>query len=224
MFGANDQPQARGGGVVLQVPSPTRRGLRRVAVDDESRWGARVVATVLAHLGSAGDQRRRTIKLKTRRRLPRTLSEESVKLIIDACDRLRDRFLIELLAGTGMRIGEALGLRHEDIDAASTLIRIRARRNVNGARVKGGQRDIPVSPSLIRLYTDYLVEDYGDLDFDYVFVNLWGGTVGTPWRYWNVTDLRLVEVNQRTVDNLTKIIGSLENDTATAEPGENDAC
>jgi integrase/recombinase XerD len=51
--------------------------------------------------------------------------------------------LIELLAGTGMRIGEALGLRHEDIDAASTLIRIRARRNINGARVKGGQRDIP---------------------------------------------------------------------------------
>ena len=178
----------------------------------------------LAHLGSAGDQRRRTIKLKTRRRLPRTLSEESVKLIIDACDRLRDRFLIELLAGTGMRIGEALGLRHEDIDAASTLIRIRARRNVNGARVKGGQRDIAVSPSLIRLYTDYLVEDYGDLDCDYVFVNLWGGSVGTPWRYWNVTDLRLVEMNQRTVDNLTKIIGSLENDAATAEPGENDAC
>ena len=37
-------------------------------------------------------------------------------------------------------------------------------------------------------------------------------------------DLRLVEVNQRTVDNLTKIIGSLENVAATAEPGENDAC
>ncbi len=37
-----------------------------------------------------------------------------------------------------MRIGEALGLRHEDIDAAATLIRIRARRNSNGARVKGG--------------------------------------------------------------------------------------
>ena len=68
----------------------------------------------LAHLGSAGDQRRQTIKLKTRRRLPRTLSEESVQLIVDACDRLRDRFLIELLAGTGMRIGEVLGLAGPD--------------------------------------------------------------------------------------------------------------
>lgn len=143
----------------------------------------------LAHLGSAGDQHRRTIKLKTRRRLPRTLPEESVQLIVNACDRLRDRFLIELLAGTGMRIGEALGLRHEDIDAAGTLIRIRARRNSNGARVKGGQREIPVAASLIRLYTDYLVDEYGELDCDYVFVNLWGGSVGTPLRYWNVTDL-----------------------------------
>jgi integrase/recombinase XerD len=150
----------------------------------------------LAHLGSAGDQRRRTIKLKTRRQLPRTLPEESVQLIVAACDRLRDRFLIELLAGTGMRIGEALGLRHEDIDAAVTLIRIRSRRNSNGARVKGGQREIPVSASLIRLYTDYLVEEYGELDCDYVFVNLWGGSVGTPWRYWNVTDL-VVRLRQR---------------------------
>ena len=80
------------------------------------------------------------------------------------------------------------------------------------------------SHRLIRLYTDCLVEDYGDLGCDYVFVNLWGGLVGTAWRYWNVTDLRLVEMNQRTVDNLTKIIGSLENVAATAEPGENDAC
>jgi len=102
----------------------------------------------LAHLGSDGDNRRRTIKLKTQRQLPRTLSPESVAAVLGACDRLRDRFLIELLTGTGMRIGEALGLRHEDIDAAGTLIRIRLRDNSNGARAKGGQREIPVSASL----------------------------------------------------------------------------
>jgi len=32
---------------------------------------------------------------------------------------LRDRFLFALLYDSGCRIGEALGLRHEDIDAAS---------------------------------------------------------------------------------------------------------
>jgi hypothetical protein len=36
--------------------------------------------------------------------------------------------------------------------------------------------------------------------------------------------LRVVEMNQRTADNLTKIIGSLENDAATAEPSHSDAC
>jgi hypothetical protein len=42
---------------------------------------------------------------------------------------------------------------------------------------------------LIRLYADYLVHEYGELDCDYVFVNLWAGQRGRPWRYWNVTDL-----------------------------------
>ena len=38
--------------------------------------------------------------------------------LIDGCDRLRDKFLLTLLRSTGLRIGEALGLRHEDVDAA----------------------------------------------------------------------------------------------------------
>jgi hypothetical protein len=46
--------------------------------------------------------------------------------------------------GEGIRVGEALGLRHEDIDAVGTVIRIRKRHNSNGARVKGRQREIPV--------------------------------------------------------------------------------
>ena len=142
----------------------------------------------LAHLG-AGTQRRRTIKLKTRRMLPKTLTGEQIDAVKACCQRLRDRFLISLLAETGMRVGEALGLRHEDIDAAGRLVRVRSRLNVNGARVKSGQREIPVSSDLIRLYTDYLVLEYGELDCDYVFVNLWGGRRGSPWRYGNVTDL-----------------------------------
>jgi site-specific recombinase XerD len=142
----------------------------------------------LAHLG-AGAERGKTIKLKTRRRLPRTLTGDQVDTLVAGCGRLRDRFLIRLLAGTGMRIGEALGLRHDDIDAASRLVRVRSRLNSNGARVKSGQREIPVPPALIRLYTDYLLEEYGELDCDYVFVNLWGGQHGLPWHYWNVTAL-----------------------------------
>ena len=73
-------------------------------------------------------------------------AEQPAARITDSCARLRDRFLIELLASTGMRVGEALGLRHEDIDAASTVIRIRKRHNSNGARAwKSGQRTCSVT-------------------------------------------------------------------------------
>ncbi|HEX5402320.1 MAG TPA: tyrosine-type recombinase/integrase [Pseudonocardiaceae bacterium] len=142
----------------------------------------------LAHLGS-GRQRYKAIKLRAPRQLPKTLTSDQIKTILGCCERLRDKFLITLLAQTGMRIGEALGLRHDDVDPAHSLIRVRSRLNDNGARVKNGEREIPVSATLIRLYTDYLVDEYGDLDCDFVFVNLWSGLVGRPWRYWNVTDL-----------------------------------
>lgn len=33
---------------------------------------------------------------------------------------------------------------------------------------------VPVTAELIRLYADYLDVEYGDLDSDYVFVNLFG--------------------------------------------------
>ena len=72
---------------------------------------------------------------------------------------------------------------------AERLVRVRARRNSNQARVKSGQREIPIAPALIRLYTDYLITECGDFDCDHVFVNLWAGNHGDPWRYWNVTDL-----------------------------------
>ena len=141
----------------------------------------------LAHL--AGLQRHRTIKLKVPQRLSRDLPPTQVILILGACEHLRDRLLIGMLAGTGMRIGEALGLRHEDIEAASRLVRIRARPNANGARAKSGARDIPVAAELIRLYADYMAFEYEHLDCDYVFVNLWRGERGLPWQYWNVTDV-----------------------------------
>ena len=82
-----------------------------------------------------------------------------------ACDRLRDRFLFTLLGASGLRIGEALGLRHSDIDAAARLVAVVPRTNANRVRAKGaGGRRVPVSAGVIRLYADYLHGEYGDLD------------------------------------------------------------
>jgi integrase/recombinase XerD len=46
-----------------------------------------------------------------------------------------------------------------------------------------------VSAELVRLYADYLHDEYGDLDCDYVFVNLWGQPQGHPLAYPAVYDL-----------------------------------
>jgi integrase/recombinase XerD len=48
---------------------------------------------------------------------------------------------------------------------------------------------IPASAELIRLYADYLNREYGTLDSDYVFVNLWGHPRGHPLTYPAVYDL-----------------------------------
>ena len=48
---------------------------------------------------------------------------------------------------------------------------------------------VPVSAQLIRLYGDYLHAEYGDLDCDYVFVNLFGGRRGQAMGYPAVYDL-----------------------------------
>ena len=142
----------------------------------------------LAHLGSR-PERRRAVALRAERRLPRELAEAEMTVLIDACVRLRDRFLLSVLRGCGLRVGEALGLRHEDIDARRGVIAVRQRLNLNGARAKTCSREVPADAGLIRLYSDYLHEEYGPLDCDYVFVNLWGRPLGQPMSYASVDRL-----------------------------------
>lgn len=52
---------------------------------------------LLAHLGPR-EERSRVIRLGEERELPQTLDAEQVASVIDACDRLRDRLLLTLLA------------------------------------------------------------------------------------------------------------------------------
>ncbi len=143
--------------------------------------------------------RGRAVRLPERTSLPRTLTLEQVAAVIDCQERLRDRFLFALLASTGMRIGQALGLRHEDVVAWERRIVICAREDApRRARSKGGaEGGVPVPAELMRLWNDYMHEEYRDLDCDFVFVNLWGGRVGRPLSYSNVD--RIVERTQQKV-------------------------
>lgn len=97
---------------------------------------------------------------------------------------VRDRLLWALLAETGLRLGEALGLRHRDWHTGrgdTPFIEVVPREHPHRVRVKGGgYRKLYISDELDRLYGEYLWQlcDAGadvavaDLDDWYVFVNL----------------------------------------------------
>ena len=79
----------------------------------------------------------------------------------------------------------------DTLAAAEQEIIIAARENANGARAKSGGRTVPVGPELIRLYADYLHEEYGTACSDYVFINIWAEPKGHAWSYQAAYDLVL---------------------------------
>ena len=148
----------------------------------------------LHHISQGKLTRTRLLKVKESKTFPGCLGDEEVKTLINACNRIRDKFLVCLLSETGMRIGEALGLRHEDmVTGGKNEIQIEKRLdNVNKARAKGYDRIVHVNQELMRLYSDYLIEEYPeDIDSDYVFISIWGHQVepGVPLKYSAVDSL-----------------------------------
>lgn len=59
---------------------------------------------------------RRIHKIKTDKTVKETFSDEGLELLRDACDEIRDLAMIDLLASTGMRVGELVSLNREDIN------------------------------------------------------------------------------------------------------------
>lgn len=132
------------------------------------------------------------------------LNAEQFALLVGLPRHARDRFLVALLGGTGMRIGEALGLRREDMhflsnsaglgcQIAGPHVHVRRRVNSNGALAKARMpRWIPVTAELVSLYADYVFERdqvAEAADADMVFVNLFRAPLGRAMTYHNVKDL-----------------------------------
>ncbi|GHV09544.1 phage integrase [Clostridia bacterium] len=59
---------------------------------------------------------RRIHKIKADKTIKDTFSDESLELLRDACEEVRDLAMIDLLSSTGMRVGELVGLNREDIN------------------------------------------------------------------------------------------------------------
>jgi integrase/recombinase XerD len=100
----------------------------------------------------------------------------------------RDRFIVDLLYGTGVRAGEALSLFRADMHLGGGKglgchmldphFHVRTDNPVeNGERAKGTERTLPAMPQLIESYTDYLLarqKHLGDNDRSpHLLINLW---------------------------------------------------
>jgi site-specific recombinase XerD len=140
-------------------------------------------------------------------RWPPVLLPAQVQLILDSCSTwngeswsgtdagLRDRLLFATLAETGMRLGEALSLRHCDVHVGAggtPRIDVTPRQDhPHGLRVKSGQpRRVYIGGDLEALYSAYvwqLVEACADLKVPdlgthFVFVNVANGPRFAPMR------------------------------------------
>ncbi|MFF3228886.1 tyrosine-type recombinase/integrase [Nocardia suismassiliense] len=129
---------------------------------------------VLAHLSArAAPQPSSLVRIRrTRRDRPPLLLPNDIQAILDGCavpdpdtgewaGNLRDRFLFAVLAETGCRLGEVLGLRIADFvmgRGGTAYIEIVPREdNPNGARVKMMRpRRIYVGADLERLFAEYI--------------------------------------------------------------------
>ncbi len=134
----------------------------------------------------------------------RAATQQEWEALLQAADSWRDRFLLVLLWFSGLRIGEALGLRRSDLhlmESATTLgcqtsgahLHVVPRENVNGARAKGRrERVVPLAHHVVSYYDLYLDERERcrpAADCDFVLVNLFAEPLGAPMRYSRVAQL-----------------------------------
>ena len=114
-----------------------------------------------------------------------------------------DRLLVLLLGRAGLRRGEAVGLRREDVHFAvessaagcefpGSHLHVVRRQNVNGAWAKSRQsRAVPVDRLVVQAHDQYVAErvEQAAMDSDFLFVNLFRAPLGAPMKLGAVNDL-----------------------------------
>jgi integrase/recombinase XerD len=143
---------------------------------------ARRVSTVRTYfrhailIGTRSDNPASALQLPRRARLlPRALSPAETERLIDAAAgttprSLRDRALVELLYGAGLRVSEAMGLERTGVDAEGRIVRVLG---------KGGkERIVPLGRPAAEAVRRYLALGRPHLDRRYrpeLFLNARGG-------------------------------------------------
>jgi integrase/recombinase XerC len=123
----------------------------------------RKIATLRAYFGYllrrqhiATDPMQKVVALKQSSRLPTFVEEKPMETLLDDIDfpddfiGLRDKLVLELLYGTGIRLSELLGLKPTDINRFEQTMTVLGKRNKH--------RLIPITPPLFALIEQYEVQ------------------------------------------------------------------
>lgn len=140
---------------------------------------------------------RRVVRRRRTERPPVTLGGNQVGALVDACSNFRDRFVVEALYATGLRVSELCGLHLADLHLVPTAAHLGCRvagahlhvvrrdDNENGALAKSAwPRVVPVTTDLVRCHDAYRSERDAvaeAAESDYLLVNLWGGRCPPAW-------------------------------------------
>lgn len=115
---------------------------------------------------------------KIPKKLPTFVQEKDMDFLLDQVDfgqdyeGVRNKLILELFYGTGMRLSELVGLRHRDVDLSAGLVKVLGKRNK--------QRLIPLTNEAILLFKRYNVvkqATFGDDSPSWIFLTSGGNPV-----------------------------------------------
>lgn len=143
----------------------------------------------VSYSSSVGVRFRRSVQafqgyLPRQESVGKTIEKDSIITLLQASNSLRTQLMLLLLAETGFRIGELLGVKYaEDIDYENKTIRVEFREdNDNNARAKNAEfRRAKVSNGTFDVLLLYIAENKELLaKSQYLFITLQGKTKGQP--------------------------------------------
>ncbi|KLA32666.1 tyrosine-type recombinase/integrase [Bacillus cereus] len=117
-----------------------------------------------------------TLKSKVPHVIPKIIEQKAFNKYLEAVNLLRDKIILLVLKEGGLRSGELLGIKLEDIDYGEQGIHVRFRPdNANGSRAKSGygrDRFVHLPSDLIVLIDTYISSDWvnSDPNTDFLFV------------------------------------------------------
>lgn len=133
------------------------------------------------------------LKLKVPNSKPKTLNKKEITKLIMACNNGRDKFLLNLLYETGMRIGEVLSLWIEDIDISNLCIDLKDRGQLeNNAEIKSvsSPRKIDISQNLVNTFMNYIAEYHTEnVKTNHIFIKISGYNKHKAMNYTDVDNL-----------------------------------